>query len=89
MNVTLRKFFGEKGIVHQTSAPYTPQQNGAAAERLNRTLMDRVRCMLHESGLSTRGWAFALHTANYLRNRSPVHGLQGTPYERALLREGA
>ena len=30
VNETLRKFFGEKGIVHQTSAPYTPQQNGAA-----------------------------------------------------------
>ena len=31
-----------KGVVHQTTAPYTPEQNGAA-ERLKRTLMEQVR----------------------------------------------
>nr|CAA49283.1 gag,protease,endonuclease, reverse transcriptase,RNaseH [Volvox carteri f. nagariensis] len=81
LNAELREFYGERGIVHQTSAPYTPQQNGIA-ERLNRTLMEKVRCMLIESGLPSRGWALAMHTANYLRNRSPVHGLKGTPFER-------
>jgi len=39
------EFFKEKGIEHQTTVPYTPQQNGAA-ERLNRTLMEKVRSML-------------------------------------------
>jgi len=49
MSGMLDVFFKEKGIVHQLSAPYTPQQNGAA-ERLNRTLLDKVRSMLIESG---------------------------------------
>jgi hypothetical protein len=33
------------GIVHQTTVPYTPQQNGLA-ERMNRTLVERVRAMM-------------------------------------------
>jgi transposase InsO family protein len=41
VNAELKKFFASNGIRHETIAPYTPQQNGAA-ERLNRTLMERV-----------------------------------------------
>ena len=33
------------GIVHQTTVPYTPQQNGLA-ERMNRTLVERARAMM-------------------------------------------
>ena len=39
LNAGLSDWFRHKGIVHETSAPYTPQQNGAA-ERLNRTLFE-------------------------------------------------
>jgi transposase InsO family protein len=42
VNVQLRKFFWEKGIMHDTSVPYTPEQNGHA-ERLNRTLLEDAR----------------------------------------------
>lgn len=38
-------FCEENGLVHQVSAPYTPQQNGLA-ERKNRTLVDMVSAML-------------------------------------------
>ncbi|CAI7884929.1 unnamed protein product [Closterium sp. NIES-53] len=34
-----------RGIAHEFSTPYTPQQNGAA-ERLNRTLMESARSLL-------------------------------------------
>jgi transposase InsO family protein len=40
----LKAFFAARGVQHELSAPYTPQQNGKA-ERLNRTLEDRVRAM--------------------------------------------
>jgi len=33
---------------------YTPEQNGAA-ERLNRTLLERVRAMLTDAGLRRHG----------------------------------
>ena len=57
-----------KGIVHQLSTVETPQQNGVA-ERINRTLMDLVRSMLHAKELPKQFWAEALATAVYVRNR--------------------
>ena len=80
MASTLQKFFTSNGIQHQTSAPYTPEQNGSA-ERLNRTLLDRCRAMLHDSQLSLDLWAEAIVTANYIRNRSPTHSRDKTPWE--------
>ena len=44
------RFCQEHGIIHQTSAPYTPQQNGIA-ERKNRTLKEMMHAMLISSGL--------------------------------------
>ena len=80
LNAPLMDFFKSKGIIHETTAPYTPQQNGAA-ERLNRTLMDRVRAMVHGAGLDVDMWAEAAITANYIRNRSPATGRAKTPWE--------
>ncbi|KAL0419100.1 UNVERIFIED_CONTAM: Retrovirus-related Pol polyprotein from transposon TNT 1-94, partial [Sesamum radiatum] len=56
--------------------PYTPQQNGVA-ERMNRTLLEKVRCMLISSGLPKSFWGEALVTAAYLINRSPSVPLNG------------
>ena len=50
VNAALTDFFAEKGILHNTTAPYTPQQNGAT-ERLNRTLFERTRAMLFDAKL--------------------------------------
>ncbi|KAK4392785.1 Retrovirus-related Pol polyprotein from transposon TNT 1-94, partial [Sesamum angolense] len=60
---------------HKTT-PYTPQQNGVA-ERMNRTLLNKVRCLLISSGLSKTFWGEALSTAVYLINRSPSVPLLG------------
>ncbi|GJU90917.1 putative RNA-directed DNA polymerase [Tanacetum coccineum] len=38
INQSMDKFYREKGILHQTSCPYTPQQNGVA-ERKHRHLL--------------------------------------------------
>ena len=80
VNRDLSKWFEQKGIVHERTAPYTPQQNGVA-ERLNRTLNDRVRSMLIDSGVPLDLWAEAMFTANYIRNRSPASGVTRTPWE--------
>src|SRR5438477_9074603 len=43
-------FFNKTGIIHETTSPYTPQQNGVA-ERGHRMLMNSVRTMLCDSTL--------------------------------------
>ena len=39
----------QKGIRRHKTVPANPQQNGVA-ERMNRTLLERVRCLLSSSG---------------------------------------
>ncbi|GKB48827.1 putative RNA-directed DNA polymerase, partial [Tanacetum coccineum] len=52
----------EHGIQHQKTPPKTPQLNGLA-ERMNRTLVERVRCLLSHAGLPASLWGEALNTA--------------------------
>ena len=66
----------QQGIRHQKTPPKTPQLNGLA-ERMNRTLMDRVRCMLLESKLPQSFWGEALCVASYVINLTPTIALQG------------
>ncbi|MCP3666763.1 MAG: DDE-type integrase/transposase/recombinase [Gammaproteobacteria bacterium] len=74
-------FCAIKGITHQCTVPYTPQQNGVA-ERFNRTVEECARSMLQHAGLSMQFWAEAASTAVYLRNRCPTVAVEGmTPYE--------
>ncbi|GIL57256.1 hypothetical protein Vafri_12510 [Volvox africanus] len=80
VNMQLKSYFCSKGIEHGTTVGYTPEQNGAA-ERLNRTLLEKTRALLMESGLQRDMWVEAISTANYLRNISPVVGSTTTPYE--------
>ena len=61
------EFLKSEGILKETSTPYTPQSNGVV-ERANHTIMERVRCMLDDAGLSKKYWAFAVSVAVYLEN---------------------
>ena len=74
-------FLKKRGTQEERTVPYTSQQNGVA-ERMNRTLMDKVRSMLYHSNLPLRFWGEALSTAVYLANRSPTSAINETPYER-------
>jgi len=74
-NTEFDKFCEEHGISRKHTCAYTPQQNGVA-ERVNRTIMKKVRCMLADSGLSQKFWAEAASTACYLINRSPNSSLE-------------
>lgn len=65
---SFRQYLDSHGILHQTTIPYTPQQNGVA-ERMNRTLINLVRSMLQAKDVGKSFWAEALQTAVYIRNR--------------------
>jgi len=73
-------YFQSVGIIHETTAPYTPQQNGIS-ERKNRVLKEMVNSMLSYSGLSNGFWGEAALTACYLLNRVPNKRNKITPYE--------
>ena len=66
----LSQLLTSKGIMHQMSVPPNHESNGRA-ERLNRTLLEKARCMLYQAGLPEAFWAEAIATALYLSNRSP------------------
>jgi len=59
------KFCEENGLIHQTSAPYTPHQNGLV-ERKNRTLVDMINAMLMNAHLPHNLWGEALLTACHI-----------------------
>jgi transposase InsO family protein len=72
-------FCVSKGITHQVTPRHTPQSNGKI-ERLNRTLKEKVRCLLIDSRIDVEWWGYALEYAAYLRNRLPASGKGHTPY---------
>ena len=75
------EYLKSEGILKETTTPYTNQSNGVV-ERANRTIMERVRCMLDDAGLSKKYWAFAVSVAVYLKNCTPTRSVVGeTPYE--------
>lgn len=70
INKRFRSFCSSYGIVQQTSAPYSPQQNGLA-ERMNRTIVEMARSMVHYMGLDLEWWGEAVNAAVYTINRLP------------------
>ena len=77
----LRRELVRDGIRVETSAPYTPEQNGVA-ERMNRTLVESARSMIHAQGLGQEYWAEAVVAAAYIRNRVISRSTDGkSPHE--------
>ncbi|KAJ9504885.1 hypothetical protein QJQ45_028654 [Haematococcus lacustris] len=72
VNKQMQQYCSDKGIIHQHSAPYSPEQNGAA-ERLNRTVMEKT--------MGLQYWADAAKLSNYIRCVLPVTDQPLTPWE--------
>ncbi|CAI5482003.1 unnamed protein product [Closterium sp. Yama58-4] len=71
----------KKGIQHQLTVPYNPQQNGVA-ERFNRTLQEGARTLLGRAGLPDPFWVTALRQVVVVKNRvlATVGDKQWIPY---------
>jgi hypothetical protein len=75
-------YYSSKGIIHQTSCVFTPQQNGVA-KRKHRHLLNVSRALLFQANLPKHFWGDAVLTAAYLIIRIPTPLLSGvSPYEK-------
>lgn len=74
-------FYASKGIIHQTSCVYTPQQNGLV-ERKQQHIMCVARALKIHANMPTRYWGFCVMHAVYLINLSPSPTINHkTPHE--------
>lgn len=80
MNYRFKSLLRKRGIKHETSAPYSPHQNGTV-ERTWRTLFNMARCLLLEAKPPKNLWTYAVMTSVYIRNRCFNPRLGKTPYE--------
>lgn len=80
LNNAMKTFLKEKGIEHQTTCRYTPQQNGIA-ERMNRTIMEKVRCMLFDGNCPLQLWGLTFAAAIVIINRLIPAYSKITPHE--------
>ena len=80
LNEDVKNWCKTKGIILDNTIPYSPQMNGKA-ERLNRTLIEKTRALLLDSGLNKEMWGEAVRVAAYLLNRSPTSVSEKTPSE--------
>ncbi len=75
------KYLLNHQIDHQTTIPHTPDQNGVI-ERANRTINNRIRALMIDSGAAANYWPDALNYAIFIHNRLPNTVLNDKlPYE--------
>lgn len=63
-------------MIHNTSCPHTPQQNGVN-ERNNRSLLDIARSVMFQSLLPRKYWYDVVLTSSFLINCQRSSVLQG------------
>lgn len=80
VNNRFKQFFEANGIKHEYSAPYSPQQNGLS-ERMNRTIVEKARCMLIDAKLERFFWAEAVLAAVNIINALPNASTKTAPDE--------
>nr|GEY84977.1 integrase, catalytic region, zinc finger, CCHC-type, peptidase aspartic, catalytic [Tanacetum cinerariifolium] len=81
VNQTLREYYEQVGISHETSVARSPQQNGVV-ERRNCTLIKAARTMLIYARAPLFLWVKAFATACFTQNRAIIRLHYGkTPYK--------
>ncbi|CAL2259674.1 unnamed protein product [Prunus armeniaca] len=70
VNHTLTQFFLDQGIIHQTTTPFTPQQNGVS-ECKNHQLLEVARSLMLDMSVLHHLWGHGVLATAYLINRTP------------------
>lgn len=66
----LVSFYSNRGITVELTAPHSSQQNGKV-ERVNCTLMERVRAIISEAQVEEELWAEGLAAVVFALNWTP------------------
>ncbi|CAL8085207.1 unnamed protein product [Prunus armeniaca] len=69
VNNTLTSFFRARGIIHQTTTLFTPQQNDVS-ERKNRQLLEVAHSLMLDMSVPHHLWGHAILSVAYLINRT-------------------
>lgn len=76
-----KDFFSSKGIIHQTSFVYTPQQNGRV-EHKQQHILNVATTPMFQSKIPTNLWCYAIKHAVFLINRVPSPVISNkTPFD--------
>ena len=75
------KYLIKQQIEHKVTVPDSPEMNGLA-EWMNRTILEKAKCMCAHAQLPRSLWAEAVGMATYVYNMLPNAPLKGkSPYE--------
>ncbi|KAM7494813.1 hypothetical protein LguiB_029422 [Lonicera macranthoides] len=75
-----KNLYTSLGIIHEMTAPYSPEMNGKA-ERKNRTYAELIVATLLNSGAASHWWGEILLTVCHILNRVPKIKSNLSPYE--------
>ena len=79
-HTSLSQFFYDHGIIHQSSCPHTPQQNGVVECKM-RHLLEVTHALMFHMRVPKSYWSDAILTTFHLINRMPSIVLGGQiPY---------
>ena len=78
----LASYFESKGIHHEKTNAYTPQEN-SVAKWMNHTIIEMAWTFLQDASLPNTYWSFAVNYATYVINWTPTRTLKEpiTPFE--------
>jgi hypothetical protein len=78
----LKAYLVEKGIHHEKTNADTPPENGVA-KRINCTIQEMARCLLHDAGLPDSFWSYTVLHCSHILNLLPSHSIheKTTPLE--------
>jgi len=68
VNHQFQTYFQHHGLIHETSCPQTPQQNGAA-KRKNCHILETAQALLLGAHMPSHHWTDAVATVVHLLNR--------------------
>ena len=72
--MALQGYFKSRGIHHEMTNAYTPQENGVS-EQMNRTLVEMALAMLSDAGLPNTYWGDAILYTTHVLNCVPTRAI--------------